>query len=391
MQDEIVYLDHAATTPVDARVVEAMLPYLSASFGNPSSLYSLARSTRQALDGARGQVATVLGARPSEIVFTSGGTESDNAAIQGVVWAARERGNHVVTTQIEHHAVSHTCEWLKDFGVETTFVPVDADGLVDPSDIAAAIRPSTVLVSVMLANNEIGSIQPLAEIVAVAHARQVPVHTDAVQAGGQIPIDVKALGVDLVSLSAHKFYGPKGVGVLYVRRGAPWQPIQHGGGQERNRRAGTENVAGIVGLATALTIAVQDLPRESQRLRELRDRLIAGVLHSIPDSRLNGHPQQRLPNNANFSFEGVDGESILLNLDTQGVAASSGSACTAGSIDPSHVLLALGLPPALAASALRLTLGRSSTEDHVSRVLAILPNVITRLRTLAPAADIRTR
>jgi cysteine desulfurase len=383
MQDEMIYLDHAATTPVDPRVVEAMLPYFTTDFGNPSGLYAQARAPRQALDKARATVAVLLGAKPSELIFTSGGSESDNAAIKGVVWAAGDRGTHVITTQIEHHAVLHTCGWLERFGVETTYVPVDADGLVDPKAIAAAIRPTTVLVSVMHANNEIGTIQPLAEIAAIAHAHGIPLHSDAVQTGGQIALDVNALGVDLLSLSAHKFYGPKGVGVLYVRRGTSWLPIQQGGGQERNRRAGTENVAGIVGLATALALSVQSMESEGARLRALRDRLIAGVQAAIPASRLNGHPEQRLPNNTNFSFRGVEGESILLNLDMHGVAASSGSACTAGSIDPSHVLLALGLDPALAASALRLTLGRGTTDTHIDRVLEILPGVIDRLRSLA--------
>lgn len=385
MQDETIYLDHAATTPVDPRVVEAMLPYFTMYFGNPSSLYAAARATRQALDSARGTVSKALAARPSEVIFTSGGSESDNAAIKGVVWAARERGNHIITTAIEHHAVLHTCEWLEAFGVETTYLPVDAHGIVDPAAVAAAIRPTTVLISIMHANNEIGTIQPLAEIGAIAHAHTIPFHTDAVQSAGQMPIDVGTLGVDLLSMSAHKFYGPKGVGALYVRRGTPWLPLQQGGGQERNRRAGTENVAAIVGMARALELALADREHEAARVSRLRDQLIAGVLETVPDSRLNGHPQLRLPNNANFSFKGVDGESILLSLDRQGIAASSGSACTAGSIDPSHVLLALGLSPELAGNALRLTIGRTSTEEHISRVLQVLPGVIARLRAMTTA------
>jgi cysteine desulfurase len=380
--EETIYLDHAATTPVDPRVVEAMLPYLSTHFGNPSSLYAQARTTRGALDTAHSTVAEALHARPSEVIFTSGGSESDNAAIKGVVWALRERGNHVITTAIEHHAVLHTCSWLERFGVETTYLPVDGQGLIDPAAVAAAIRPSTVLISVMHANNEIGVVQPLAEIGAIARARGIPFHSDAVQSAGHLPLDVDALGVDLLSLSSHKFYGPKGVGVLYIRRGVPWLPEQQGGGQERGRRAGTENVAGIVGLAMALTLAVETLESEGRRLRALRDLLIRGVLERIPDSRLNGQPERRLPNNANFAFAGVDGESLLLNLDLHGVAASSGSACTAGSIDPSHVLLALGLPADLAASALRLTLGRATTEAQIVRVLEILPGMIARLRAL---------
>ena len=383
MSDETVYLDFAATTPVDARVVEAMLPYFGEQFGNPSSLYTQARAGRQALDRARGTVASLLGARTSEIIFTSGGSESDNAAIKGVVWANRERGNHVVTTAIEHHAVIHTCEWLQRFDVETTFVPVGSDGIVDPAAIAKAIRPTTVLVSAMHANNEIGTLQPLAEIAEVAHARGVLLHTDAVQTGGHVPIDVNALGVDLLSLSAHKFYGPKGIGVLFVRRGTAWLPIQQGGGQERGRRAGTENVAAIVGLATALTLACETIDEEAGRVRLLRDRLIREILRRIPGSILNGHRDLRLPNNANFCFAGVDGESMLLNLDMQGIAASSGSACTAGSIDPSHVLLALGLPRDLAVGSLRLSLGRGTTDAHIDRVLDVLPTVVARLRAIS--------
>jgi cysteine desulfurase len=383
MSDDTIYLDHAATTPVDPRVLEAMIPFFTEQFGNPSGLYGLGRAARQALDAARGAVAGIFHAKPSEIIFTSGGSESDNAAIKGVAWAGRERGNHIVTTAIEHHAVLHSCEWLERFGVETTFVPVGSDGLVDPAAVEAAIRPTTVLVSVMHANNEIGTIQPLRAIADIAHAHGVVVHSDAVQSCGHLDIDVEALGVDLLSLSAHKFYGPKGVGALYARRGIGWLPVQQGGGQERNRRAGTENVAGVVGLARALEIARDAGDQECARLSVLRDRLIQGILATIPGARLNGHPTMRLPNNVNVSFEGVDGESILLNLDIHGIAASSGSACTAGSIDPSHVLVALGLPHDLATGAVRFTLGRGTTGDHIDRVLATLPDVISRLRALA--------
>jgi cysteine desulfurase len=387
MHEETIYLDHAATTPLDPRVFDAMAPYFSTHFGNPSSLYAQARAPRQALDAAHATVAEILGTRPSEVIFTSGGTESDNAAIQGVALAVPGRTGHIITTQIEHHAVLHTCAWLERLGYAVTYLPVDTDGLVDPAAVAAAIRPTTVLVSIMHANNEIGAIQPLREIAAIAHTHGIPLHTDAVQSTGAIPVRVDDLGVDLLSLSSHKFYGPKGVGALYVRRGTTWQPIQHGGGQERNRRAGTENVAGIVGLATALRIAADMQQEEQSRLSAQRDSLIAGVLRTIPGSRLNGHPTLRLPNNANFSFAGVDGESLLLYLDTRGIAASSGSACTAGSIDPSHVLLALGLEPSLAAGALRLTLGRGSTEMHVQRVLQVLPEAINRLRALNIEAE----
>lgn len=383
MHDEAIYLDHAATTAVDPRVVAAMLPYFTENFGNPSGLYALARAARQAVDTARGTLSAAVGARSSEVIFTSGGTEADNAAIKGVVWASRDRGNHIITTSIEHHAVLHTCEWLERFNIETSYVPVSADGIVDARDIAAAIRPTTVLISVMHANNEIGTIQPLAEIGAVAQAHQIPLHTDAVQTAGHLSINVHELGVDLLTLSAHKFYGPKGVGALFVRRGTSWLPIQQGGGQERSRRAGTENVPLIVGMATALTLSLTALDDEARRLTVLRDRLIGGVLERIPESRLNGHPTLRLPNNANFSFAGVDGESVLLSLDRQGIAASSGSACTAGSLDPSHVLIALGLSPELGSGALRLTLGHHTTDAQIDRVLEVLPGVIGRLRAMS--------
>ncbi|MGH2410068.1 MAG: cysteine desulfurase family protein [Chloroflexota bacterium] len=380
MGEAPIYLDHAATTALDPQVLEAMLPYLTNHFGNPSGLYGEARSARQALDRARGSVAAGLGAKASEIIFTSGGSESDNAAIKGAVWAANAPGAHIITTSIEHHAVLHTCTWLEHFGVETTYLPVDPEGMVDPAQVAAAIRPTTALISVMHANNEIGVIQPLAEIAAVARAHGIPLHADAVQSAGQIPTLVDALGVDLLSLSAHKLYGPKGIGALYVRRGTPWLPLQQGGGQERGRRAGTENVAGIVGLATALDLSVAGMDHEDTRLRALRDDLIAGILTAIPGSRLNGHPIARLPGNANFSFPNVDGEALLLSLDRHGVAASSGSACTAGSIDPSHVLLALGLDRELAAGALRLTLGRHTTTDEIALVKELLPELVARAR-----------
>jgi cysteine desulfurase len=380
MPDRLIYLDHAATTPLDPRVLEVMLPYLREQYGNPSSLYALARPARQAVDRARGNVAACLGARPSEIVFTSGGSECDNAAIKGAAWAARDRGNHIITSSIEHHAVLHTCAWLERFGIETSYLPVDAEGMVNVATLAAAIRPTTILVSIMHANNEVGSIQPLAEIAAVTRERGILLHTDAVQTCGQLPIDVEAMGVDLLSLSAHKFYGPKGAGALYVRQGTAWLPTQQGGGQERNKRAGTENVAGIAGLAAALAFAVEAMPEETKRLRALRDRLVAGLLGSIPGSRLNGHAEHRLPNNANLSFSGVDGESLLLALDRQGIAASSGSACTAGSIDPSHVLLAMGQDRSWALGALRLTLGKQTTAQDIDRVLEVLPGIVARLR-----------
>ncbi len=380
---ETIYLDHAATTPVDPQVVDAMLPYLGEHFGNPSSIYGLGRTARAAIDRAREEVAAALGARPTEIVFTSGGTESDNAAIKGVALARRNEGNHIITAATEHHAVLDVCHWLEILGFETTILPVDRGGMVDPDALARAIRPSTILLSLMLANNEIGTIQPLAECARIAHEHGVTVHSDAVQAGGAIPIDVNDLGVDLLSLSGHKFYGPKGTGVLYVRRGTPWMPQQQGGGQERSRRSGTENTAGIVGLATALRIAVDSMESTAAHCRRLRDRLREGITAAIADVSVNGHAEQRLPNNLNVSFRGVEGESLLLNLDMHGIAASSGSACTAGSLDPSHVLTAIGLPRDLAQGSLRLTTGRNTTDAQIDRVLAVLPPIVEKLRRLA--------
>ncbi|MBC7225181.1 MAG: aminotransferase class V-fold PLP-dependent enzyme, partial [Anaerolineae bacterium] len=347
MAQEIIYLDHAATTPVDPRVVETMLPYWTEQYGNPSSIYSLGRAAARAMEEARETVAGILHCEPREVIFTSCGTESDNLAIRGVAFARRAagKGNHIITSSVEHHAVGHTVEQLvKHFGFEATFLPVDQYGVVDPDEVRKAIRKDTVLISIMYANNEIGTIEPIAEIGAIAREHGIPFHTDAVQAGGALSLDVNALNVDLLSLSAHKFYGPKGVGVLYARRGVSFWPMQTGGGQERRRRAGTENVPYIVGLATALRLAYEELEEHNARLIRLRDRLIQGVLERIPDSQLTGHPTNRLPNSASFVFRGIEGESILLNLDMEGICASSGSACTSASLEPSHVLLALGLP-----------------------------------------------
>ena len=387
MAQEIIYLDHAATTPVDPRVVEAMLPYWTEQYGNPSSIYSLGRAAARALESARETVASILHCEPREVIFTSCGTESDNLAIRGVAFARRAagKGNHIITSSIEHHAVGHTVEQLaKHFGFEATFLPVDQYGVVDPDEVRKAIRRDTVLISIMYANNEIGTIEPIAEIGAIAREHGIPFHTDAVQAGGALSLDVNVLNVDLLSLSAHKFYGPKGVGVLYARRGVSFWPTQTGGGQERNRRAGTENVPYIVGLATALRLAYEELEEHNARLVRLRDRLIRGVLESIPDSRLTGHPTNRLPNSASFVFRGIEGESILLNLDMEGICASSGSACTSASLEPSHVLLALGLPHEVAHGSLRLTLGRSNTEEQVDRVLEVLPGIVQKLRAMSP-------
>lgn len=385
--DKGVYLDHAATTPVDPRVVEAMLPFWTERYGNPSSIYRLGRDAAKALNGARERIAGILRADPSEIIFTSCGTESDNLAIRGVAFAqrARGKGNHIITSSVEHHAVGHTVEQLvKKFGFEATFLPVDHYGMVDPDEVARAIRPDTVLITIMYANNEVGTIQPIVEIGRIAKEHGIPFHTDAVQAGGALPLDVHALNVDLLSLSAHKFYGPKGVGLLYVRKSTPLWPMQTGGSQERNRRAGTENVAFAVGMATALELAYAELEQTNSRIRALRDRLIAGVLERIPDVELTGHPTQRLPNSASFVVKYVEGEAMLLNLDMKGIFASSGSACTSMSLSPSHVLTAIGFPPEIAHGSLRLTLGKGNTEEEIDYVLDVLPEIVSRLRAMSP-------
>ena len=387
-QPRMIYMDYAATTPVRPEVVEAMIPYFSEKFGNASSLYTLAQESRKALDEARESVAKVLGSRTSEVIFTSGGSESDNDALKGAAFALRGSGNHIITTSIEHHAILHTCNFLEDFGFDVTYLPVDRDGLVNPDAVIGAITDKTVLISVMLANNEIGTIQPVAEMARMVKAvvkdrRQTIVfHTDAVQAAGYLDIDVNALGVDMLSLSAHKFYGPKGAGILYVRRGTPFMPQQLGGAQERQRRAGTENMPGIIGTSLALRLADEERVSSSEHSLGLRDKLIEGIQGRIERVRLNGHPSLRLPNNVNFSFEGVEGEPILLGLDFAGVAASSGSACTSGSLEPSHVLLALGMSADLAHGSLRLTLGKDNTEDDVDYVLKVLPELVGRLRAM---------
>jgi cysteine desulfurase len=378
----MIYLDYAATSPVHPEALAAMLPYLGDRFGNPSSIYGIAREARHAVDEARERIAGWLGCRPADLIFTSGGTESDNTAIKGVAFAARTTGNHLITTSIEHHAVLHACDSLEKFGFDVTYLPVDGDGRVAPEAVAAALTDRTILVSVMLANNEVGTVQPVREIAALLRQqpRRIWLHTDAVQAPGDLDLDVDDLGVDLLSLSGHKFGGPKGVGLLYLRRGTPFQPQQYGGSQERNRRAGTENVPGIVGMATALDIVMRERDTVRPRVARLRDRLIDGVLACIPGARLNGHPTERLANNASFSFEGVDGESLLMALDLAGIAASSGSACTSASLEPSHVLTAMGLPSEVARGSLRLTLGPATTDADVQTVLDLLPPIVARLR-----------
>jgi cysteine desulfurase len=386
MAERTIYMDHAATTMVDPAVLEAMLPYFVEGYGNPSSIHGPGRAALAALDDARELVASILGASRKEIIFTGGGTESDNLAIKGVALEQRRRGKggHIIASAVEHHAVLHACEYLQDVGFELTLLPVDAQGRVAPADLEAALRPDTVLVSVMYANNEVGTIQPLAELSAICRAAGVPLHCDAVQAAGALPLDVQALNVDLLTLAAHKVYGPKGVGLLYARHGIPLLPQINGGGQERRRRAGTENVAGIVGMATALQLAESRRAEYVARCTALRDRLAEGVLAAIPHTSLNGHPAERLPNIANLSFDYVEAESVLLLLDQHGICASSGSACSSGSIEPSHVLTAMGVPADRANGALRFSLGKDTTGADVDLLLGLLPDLIRRLREVSP-------
>jgi cysteine desulfurase len=367
-----------------------MLPYWTHRYGNASSIYALGREAGRALEEARQTVADLLNCAPREVIFTSCGSESDNLALRGVAFERRHRAkkNHLITSTIEHHAIGHTMDQLETyFGFEITYVPVDHYGMVDPADVERAIRPDTAVISIMYANNEVGTIEPVAEIGEIARAHKIPFHTDAVQAGGTLSLDVKALNVDLMSLSAHKFYGPKGVGVLYARRGVPFWPMQTGGGHERRRRAGTENVPYIVGFATALRLAYEEAEEANARIARLRDKLVAGVLERIPESQLSGHPIHRLPNSASFLFRYIEGESILLHLDRKGVAASSGSACTSGSLEPSHVLMAMGFPHEVAHGSLRLTLGKENIDADVDYVLDILPGIVHKLRTLSPLYD----
>ncbi|MDR5694447.1 MAG: cysteine desulfurase NifS [Armatimonadota bacterium] len=374
-----VYLDHAATTPVDPRVLEAMLPYFRERFGNAGSIHAWGQEARGAIDHAREIVAATIGATPSEIVFTSGATEADNLAILGTALASEGKGHHIITTRIEHHAVLEPCRFLESRGFEVTYLPVDRYGLVDPDEVRRAIRPDTILISVMHANNEIGTIEPIEEIGAIAREHGIPFHTDATQTVGILPVHVDALKVDLLSMSAHKRYGPKGVGALYVRQGTPIAPILRGGSQERNRRAGTENVPAIVGFGKAMEIAQEVMAEEAATLTRLRDRFITALL-SLGEVTLNGHPTCRLPNNVNVSFKGMDSESILLALDLRGVAASSGSACTSGTLEPSHVLEAIGLPPEIAAGTVRFSMGRATTEEDLDYVVEALSEILELAR-----------
>ncbi len=382
-EKKIVYMDHAATTYAAPEVVEAMLPYFSEKFGNPSSVYGIGQENKAAVEEARAKVAAAINAEPNEIYFTAGGTESDNWVLKGVAFANIRKGKHIITTAVEHHAILHAAEWLQSQGFEVTYLPVDQYGMVSPADVEKAIRPDTILISVMYANNEVGTIQPIAEIGAIARAHGIYFHTDAVQAVGHVPIDVKAEHIDMLSLSGHKFYGPKGIGVLYIRRGVRIQNLLHGGAQESRHRAGTENVAGIVGLGAAIERAVVAMPEESARLTAMRDHMIRELL-KIPASHLNGHPTQRLPNNVNITFEYIEGEGILLLLNMFGICASTGSACNSASLEPSHVLTAMGVPHEIAHGSVRLTLGERNTEEDVSYVLEKLPEVVRKLRSMSP-------
>ncbi len=383
MDKKIIYMDHAATTYTAKEVVEAMLPYFSEKFGNPSSVYSIGQSNKTALDLARKQVASAINAQPDEIYFTNGGTESDNWALKGVAFANERKGKHIITTSIEHHAILHSCEWLASRGFEITYLPVDKYGMVYPESVEKAIRPDTILISVMYANNEVGTIQPIAEIGKIARDHGIYFHTDAVQAVVHVPIDVVTDNIDLLSLSGHKFYGPKGTGALYLRKGTRIQNFIHGGAQEKKRRAGTENVPGIVGLGTAIERAVTEMPEETKRLSVMRDELTRELL-KIPATHLNGHPTKRLPNNTNIIFEYIEGESILLFLNMKGICASTGSACNSASLEPSHVLTAMGISHEIAHGSIRLTVGERTTEEDVKFVIAALTETVAKLRAMSP-------
>ena len=378
------YFDNAATTPVREEVLQEILPYFREYYGNASSIYSIAKESKKALEVARAKVAAAIGATPDEIYFTAGGSESDNMALRGVVNASKKEKKHIITTKIEHHAILHTAEFLETKGVDVTYLNVDEFGKISLEELENAICPETVLISVMFANNEIGTIQPIAEIGEIAKKHGVLFHTDAVQAVGHVPIDVEKLQVDLLSMSGHKLGAPKGIGAIYIRKGTRISPLIFGGAQEKKLRAGTENIAGIVGLGKAAELAVAEMEETTKKLTALRDKLIHGILESIPDSRLNGHPTDRLPGNCNISFSYIEGESLLLLLDALGIAASSGSACTSGSLDPSHVLMAIGLPHEIAHGSLRLTIDRENTEEQVDFILEKLPGLVQRLRDMSP-------
>ena len=382
-ESHIIYMDNAATTPMRQEVVDAMIPYMRENFGNPSSLYDIAKTNREAVALARSRVARALNAEDKEIYFTSCGTESDNWAIKGTAFANRDKGKHIITSAIEHHAVLYTCHWLEKQGFEVTYLPVDEFGMVNPKDVEAAIRPDTILITIMFANNEIGTIQPIAEIGKIARDHNILFHTDAVQAAGHVPIDVRAMNIDMLSISGHKFNGPKGTGVLYIGKRVKLDSLMHGGDQERKRRAGTENVAGIVGIGLALELSVKEMDATTKRLDVLRKRLVDGLL-TIPKSRLNGHPTKRLPNNVNVIFEYIEGESILLMLNRRGICASTGSACNSASLEPSHVLTACGIPHEVVHGSLRLTLGEMNTQEDVDFVIDAVKDIVQKLRNMSP-------
>ena len=382
--NKLIYLDNAATTAVKQEVVDAMLPYFCEKFGNASSIYSIGQESKEALENARASIAGILNARTEEIYFTGCGTEADNWAIIGTAEAYGSKGKHIITTNVEHHAVLHTCQYLEKHGYEVTYVPVDEKGLIHPEDVEAAIRPDTILITIMFANNEIGTIMPIAEIGAIAKKHGVLFHTDAVQAFTHLPIDVNALNIDMLSASGHKFHGPKGVGFLYIRKGLKLKSFIHGGAQERKRRAGTENVAQIVGMAKAAQLAMENLEENEKKQTALRDHLISRVLTEIPHSRLNGDAEHRLPGNTNFSFQFIEGESMLMMLDMKGICGSSGSACTAGSLDPSHVLMAIGLPHEIAHGSLRLSLCEDNTLEEVDYTVDCLKEIVAKLRAMSP-------
>ncbi len=381
--DKTIYMDNSATTPARKEVVEEMIPYLTENFGNPSSIYEIGKISKHAVDKARKKVADALGAEENEIYFTSGGTESDNWAIKGIAFANRNKGKHIITSSIEHHAVLHTCLWLEGQGFEVTYLPVDKYGMVTLEELKNAIRDDTILISIMLANNEIGTIQPVEEIGKIARENRIYFHTDAVQAIGHVPIDVKKMNIDLLSLSGHKFEGPKGCGALYIRKGVKIEALLHGGAQERKRRAGTENVPAIMGLGKAIELAAGEIGETDKNLLAMRERLIEGLL-KIPKTHLNGHPTQRLANNVNVTFEYIEGESLLLLLNAKGIFASTGSACNSSSLEPSHVLTACGVPHEIVHGSLRLSLGRMNTEKDVDRVLEALPEIVQKLRNMSP-------
>jgi cysteine desulfurase len=383
-QAKRIYLDHNATTPVHPEVLEAMLPYYKDKFGNPSSIHGFGREAKVALEEAREKVAKFINASPQEIYFTSGGTESDNLAIKGTAFAARKKGKHIITSKIEHHAVLESSKFLEKEGFEVTYLPVDKYGFVDPDDLKKAVRKDTILVSIMHVNNEVGTIQPLEELCKITKEKGVFFHTDAVQSVGKMPVDVQKLNVDMLSMSGHKIYGPKGVGAIYIRKGTRMTSWSHGGSHERSRRAGTENVPGIVGLAKAVELAQRDMEQQSQQMKNLTEAFYQKVTHTIPDVILNGHMEKRIPNTLNLSFKAVEGESIILSLDLKGVAVASGSACTSGTLEPSHVLSAMGISPEIAQGAIRFSFGRENSMGDVEYVVEILPEIVSRLRAMSP-------